>query len=165
MSRLDDYIQRMIAQRDCIDWAGELIADLPGPILEFGLGLGRTYDHLREVFPDREIFVFDREINDRQGCAPDDRHMILGDFADTAPDALKRIGGRAAMAHCDFGTADKAVTEALGAFLGGALTSLIRPGGLVMCSTALGNPQWERLALPPGVESTRFVIYRVADSG
>ncbi|MEJ0068675.1 MAG: class I SAM-dependent methyltransferase [Pseudomonadota bacterium] len=28
-------------------------------MLELGLGNGRTYDHLRSLFPDHEIFVFD----------------------------------------------------------------------------------------------------------
>lgn len=165
MSRLDDYIQRMTAQRECINWAGTFIAGVPGPVLEFGLGLGRTYDHLREVFPDREIFVFDREINAGHGCVPDEAHMILGDFADTVPGAGARTGAPAAMVHCDFGTADKAATQALGAFLAQALDPLVRPGGLVMCSTALDNPRWQRLDLPPGVASTRFVVYRVAVPG
>jgi hypothetical protein len=60
MSRLDSFIRRVQAQRACLDRAAELIADVPGPVLELGLGNGRTYDHLREQLPARRIFVFER---------------------------------------------------------------------------------------------------------
>ena len=62
MSRLDLFIDRMLSQRACIDHAVQRIADMPGPVLELGLGNGRTYHHLRERLPKREICVFDREI-------------------------------------------------------------------------------------------------------
>ncbi len=52
----------MTAQRDCLALAARLVADVPGPVLELGLGNGRTYDHLREILPGREIFVFDRRV-------------------------------------------------------------------------------------------------------
>ena len=56
MSRLERFILRLKAQRNCLDAAAALLAGLDGPILELGLGSGRTYDHLRDRFPDREIF-------------------------------------------------------------------------------------------------------------
>ena len=31
-----------------------------GPVIELGLGNGRTYDHLRERLPGRRIIAFDR---------------------------------------------------------------------------------------------------------
>jgi hypothetical protein len=42
MSRLESAIRRLEAQRDCINWAAERIAGMPGHILELGLGNGRT---------------------------------------------------------------------------------------------------------------------------
>ncbi len=60
MSRLDSFIRRLKAQRACLGLAAELIRDVPGPLLELGLGNGRTYDHLREIMPGREIYVFER---------------------------------------------------------------------------------------------------------
>ena len=53
VSRLDSFIRRLQAQRACLEVAIARIADLPGPVLEFGLGNGRTYDHLRELLPTR----------------------------------------------------------------------------------------------------------------
>ena len=51
MSRLDSFIRRLEAQRACLALAAGRIGGLPGPVLELGLGNGRTYDHLRELLP------------------------------------------------------------------------------------------------------------------
>ena len=42
MTRLDEFIVRMQAQRACIDDAAARTAGRPGPVLELGLGNGRT---------------------------------------------------------------------------------------------------------------------------
>ena len=72
MSRLDSFIRRVTAQRDCLNAAAVLVRDLPGPVLEFGLGNGRTYDHLRSLLPDRQIFVFERQVAAHPDCIPPD---------------------------------------------------------------------------------------------
>ncbi len=51
MSRLDSFIRRLTAQRDILNSIIDLVGEIEGPVLEFGLGNGRTYDHLRENFP------------------------------------------------------------------------------------------------------------------
>ena len=38
MSRLDSFIRRLEAQRACLNNAAQLIAGVPGNVLEFGLG-------------------------------------------------------------------------------------------------------------------------------
>ena len=63
MSRLDSFIRRLEAQRACLDRAAALVAGLAGPVLELGLGNGRTYDHLRALLPGRDIFVFERAVS------------------------------------------------------------------------------------------------------
>ena len=70
MSRLDSYIRRMQAQKLCLDHAARLIGTRPGIILELGFGNGRTYDHLRELFPGRKVYVFDRQINPHPDSVP-----------------------------------------------------------------------------------------------
>ena len=62
MSRLDSFIARMKAQRDCLNFLKPEIDRLPGPLFEVGLGNGRTYDHLRTLFPGRDIYVFERKV-------------------------------------------------------------------------------------------------------
>lgn len=160
MSRLNSFIRRVTAQRDCLDAAARLIADLPGPALELGLGNGRTFDHLREILPGREIFVFDRQVVAHPDCIPDDAHLLLGDFHDTVPTALARIGARAALAHCDIGSGDRAATAALAAWLGPALVPLLADGAVVVGDQPLDDPALTPLPLPDGVAPGRYHMYR-----
>ena len=132
MSRLDSFIRRAMAQRDCLAEAARLIAPIPGPVLELGLGNGRTYDHLRTLLPEREIFVFDRQIAAHPECIPDPEHMVLGDIRETVSGARDRIPGLAALAHCDVGTGDKRASAALAAWLAPALMPLLAPGAIVV---------------------------------
>lgn len=67
MSRLDSMLRRLTAQRDGLNWAAERISGQPGDVLDMGLGNGRTYDHLREILPERRIWVMDRVLQ----CHPD----------------------------------------------------------------------------------------------
>ena len=71
-------IHRLTAQRAYLNEAARRIKDLPGCVFELGLGSGRTFDHLRSLLPDREIFAFDRAISAHPTCIPDADHMILG---------------------------------------------------------------------------------------
>ena len=161
MSRLDSFIRRVTAQRDCLNLAATLIADVPGPVLELGLGNGRTYDHLRELFPDREIFVFDRRVAAHPDCVPDDDHLFLGDITETLPNALARIGAKAALAHCDMGTGVKESNARLAAFVAPAVDALMAPGGIVVSDQDYRVPGWTALPLPDGVRPGRYFINRV----
>jgi len=163
VSRLDSFIRRLSAQRDCLALAARLAASVPGPVLELGLGNGRTYDHLRSLMPDREIFVFDRRVAAHPECIPDDAHLILGDVHETLPAALVRVGARAALAHCDIGTGVTADNRALARFLGPTLAALMAPGGIVVSDQRLDVPGWTPVALPVGVEEARYFINRVGD--
>ena len=80
MTRLDAAIRRLQAQRMCLDAAVAQIAGKPGIVLELGLGNGRSYDHLRTALPDRQIFVFDRNVSPHPDCIPPDENMYLGEM-------------------------------------------------------------------------------------
>lgn len=167
MSRLDSFIRRVSAQRDCLNMAAELVAGLPGPVLELGLGNGRTFDHLRELFHDREIYVFDRRVAAHPDCIPDDAHMILGDITDTLPAARDRIGASlgagAALAHCDMGTGEKDSNARLAAFIAPAVSALMAPGGIVISDQEYHVNGWTPVPLPDGVRPGRYFINRVAN--
>ena len=90
MSRLDSFIRRLEAQRACLDRAAELIARLDGAVLELGLGNGRTYDHLRELFPGRDIYVCERQVAAHPDCVPPADRLLLGDMRETLPVARVR---------------------------------------------------------------------------
>ncbi len=165
MSRLDAFIKRVTAQRDCLNEIARRIAADPalreGPILELGLGNGRTYDHLRSLFPDRDIFVFDREIAAHPACVPPAHLALLGDFRDTVPAALARIGRRAVLAHGDFGSADPARTAALADFLGPALDPLMAVGAYVVSDQKMSVARWRSLTPPATVEPERYFVWQV----
>lgn len=161
MSRLDSFIRRMQAQRDCLNHVARLIGDRPGPVLELGLGNGRTYDHLREVMPGRDIYVFEREVRAHPACIPPDRLLFLGDVRDTLAEAAARLGPAAVMAHSDLGTGDHAANMAMGVWLGPAIDRLMLTGGLIVSNQPLEVARWERLPEPEGVKKDRYFLYRV----
>ena len=161
MSRLDSFIRRVSAQRDCLNLARDLVANLPGPVLELGLGNGRTFDHLRELFPTREIFVFDRRVAAHPDCIPDDDHMIVGDVIETLAAAAHRFAGKVALAHCDIGTGEKSSNARLIAMIAPLLDTLMRPQGIICSDQEYSMPKWVAHPLPEGVRAGRYFINRV----
>jgi hypothetical protein len=160
VSRLDSFIRRMQAQRDCLDWLAPRVSDLPGPILEVGLGNGRTYDHLRELLPGRDIYVFERRVAAHPDCCPPAALLFEGDVFDTLPRASAKLGPTAALIHTDLGTGDAAANAALGVKLGPALDALLAPGGWVLANQPLTVARWRRQPDPPGVPADRYFVYR-----
>jgi hypothetical protein len=162
MSRLDSFIARMQAQRDCLNYLKPNVDALAGPILEVGLGNGRTYDHLRTLFPGRDIYVFERKVAAHPDCIPPDARLFLGDADRTIPAAEQRLGATAALIHTDLGTGDRAANAALGRWLGPALDRLAASGGYVLANQPLEVARWQLLPEPPGVPKDRYFLYRVA---
>jgi len=162
MSRLDSFIRRMQAQRLCLNHAAGLIRDLEGPVLELGLGNGRTYDHLRELLPDREIYVFDRRMKAHPSCIPSADRLFLGEVADTLPQAARRLGAAAALVHTDLGTGQAEGDGALAGQVGPLIDAVLRPGGVVVANHELSVPGWRPLPLPEGVKPGRYYLYEKA---
>ena len=160
MSRLDINIRRLEAQRACLDRVAEEIRDLPGPILELGLGNGRTYDHLRELLPEREIFVFERDVAAHPDCIPDEDHLYRGDFHETLPTAVARFAGQVALVHADIGSADVERDARLAAFVADHLPGLLRPGGMVASDRDVGFEGALPVALPDGLAPRVYYLYR-----
>ena len=155
-------IRRLVGQRACLEYAAGLIAEMPGPVLEVGLGKGRTYDHLRRLLPERDIYAFDREIHCFPECRPDERHLFLGKFHDTLPTARERIRAPAVLANCDFGKADAAADAELARWLGPAVAPLLAAGGYVISDQPLSVTGWISLSLPEDAEEGRIHLYRTA---
>jgi hypothetical protein len=158
ISRLDENILRMTGCRDCLNRAADLVRNVPGPIFELGLGNGRSYDHLRRLFPDREIFVFERKIGAHPDCVPDDRHLLLGDIHETLPASAARFGGKVAMLHADIGGADPDLNDRLASFVGEHIPRLLRPEGVAVTSVACAN--LEPLERPASVDPKSYFMYR-----
>jgi hypothetical protein len=170
MSRLDSFIRRLEAQRACLDWAVAELRDVPGPVLELGLGNGRTYDHLREKLGRRHaIFALDRQLAAHPDCVPDADHLILGDFRDSLPALAQRLGPVVALVHADTGSGDAAASRAQGRWVAGPLDALLRPGGIVVSDQDMSGggsdggrlpAGWRDEPLPAGVRPGRYFIYR-----
>ncbi len=154
-------LQRVFAQRTLLDDAAILVAEVPGPVLELGLGSGRTYDHLRNRFSEREIFVFDRELASHPDSRPDASHFVQGDFRETLPKALALIGGKAAVAHCDIGSHDVEASRLLAAAIAPLLAPIMIREGIVLGDQPMLHPDFRALPLPDALEPESYFIYRV----
>jgi hypothetical protein len=160
LSRLDSFIRRLEAQRACLGRAAALIRHLPGPVLELGLGNGRTYDHLREILPGRDIFVFERRVAAHPDCVPPADRLVLGDIRETLLARRDRLAGQAALVHMDVATGEIAASLALAAELVPLLTPLMRQGAVLVSEPPLASADLEREALPAGVAPGRYHLYR-----
>jgi hypothetical protein len=159
MSRLDSGIRRLLAQRDALDRAVELARPVPGIIIELGLGNGRTYDHLRERLPGREIFAFEMRVVAHPDSMPDPSHLILGDLRETLPLQRRRFSRRVALLHMDIASGYRDQSLALAAALTPAIEPLICPGGIVVSELPIEIAGWIAHALPAEVEAGRYHLY------
>ena len=162
LTRLEKLLLRLEAQHICLQWAFREIADQPGVVFEMGLGHGRTYDHLRTYLPEREIYVFDREVDCFDDCIPPGDRMLLGDIADTLSAAATRFGGQVVLAHADLGSYDEAHNIAMAAKLSRRLPPVLAPGAIVLSDLPLELSGARPLPLPAGAGEGRYFLYRNA---
>lgn len=143
MSLLDRSIALVAAQIAVLTAAAEAVRDVPGPVVDVGLGNGRTYDHLRAALPDRDIFAFDLSLKAATASVPPPHKLILGDLRETAPYVLGRMGARAVLIHCDIASGDQTANLARGSWLPGCLAAFAAPGALVACRLPLEDEMFQ----------------------
>lgn len=76
---------------------------MPGLVHELGLGNGRTYHHIVETMPTRDIYVFERAVASPPDSTPPEDEAMLGDIYDTLPALFERFGATASLIHADLG--------------------------------------------------------------
>lgn len=164
MSRLDSFIRRMQAQRSVLDHTAAVLAVLGsafgGPVLELGLGNGRTYDHMRQQFGGRRIVAFDRANVANPASCPGPDDLILGEIQTTGTAFALQNGACAVMVHADLGNGNAADDLVLAAWLAPLAHALVQTGGLVLTSTELHHPGLLVQPVPPDVPSGRYFIYQ-----
>jgi hypothetical protein len=160
VSRLDSFIRRLEAQRACLDLAAYLVRELDGDVLELGLGNGRTYDHLRHLFPDRKIYVCERRIAAHPDCVPPAELLLLGDMRDTLQTARQLLGGRVALAHLDPSTGDGPASLALAIELAPLIMPLLHSGGMLVSEPAIARDELRPVPLPESVAPGRYNLYQ-----
>lgn len=159
-SRLDVFIDRMVSQRACLDHAAAETAAMTGPVFELGLGNGRTYHHMLQIMPDRDIYVFERAIASHPDSTPPDDRVILGDVFETLPQALARFGPTAAMIHADLGGHNAAKNDAFARRISPVIEPLLAPGGLMVSSDKMYFDTLIEQPLPDTAVPGRCFIYR-----
>ncbi|MBM6595997.1 class I SAM-dependent methyltransferase [Microvirga pudoricolor] len=160
MTRLDSAIRRLTAQRDLLDWAACEIAP-SGLIVELGLGNGRTYDHLRQRLPGREIYAFERKVAAHPDCIPGDPYLIVGDIFETLPAFTERVGtGSVALIHADIGSGDEASNAAVARRMSPLFEPLLMPGGLLLGDRPFILPGCKDLSDEASVPKGRYFVYR-----
>ncbi len=164
MSRLDSAIRRLCAQRDCLEAGLEIVSGQAGDLLEFGLGNGRTFDHLRRRGGTRSIHVFDRQVAAHPDCVPDPKQLFLGEFEDTLPDAVRLLGRSAILAHLDVGNGVDAASRDCARLVARFLPDLMLPGAVVVSDQPVGDGAWEQLPLPASVAAGRYFMYRLPEA-
>lgn len=158
MSRLDSFIRRMTAQRDILNRvATQSFLPESGDILELGLGNGRTYSHLREVFPDRRIIVFDRALMAHSSCIPQEENLVIGEIAETA---RKYIGADAAMVHADIGSGSDEIDAVTLQWLPQLMADLLATDGVALSGLPLQSDSLSALPIPDTIDKKRYFLYR-----
>lgn len=161
MTRLDSVIRRLQAQRSLLDWAAGEIASRPGLILELGLGNGRTYDHLRERLPGRQIYAFDRQLAAHPSCVPPEDRLLLGNVLETLPAFARTAGtGSAVLIHSDLGSGHEDANRELALHLSPVLEPLLAPGGLMIADRGYELPSCDDISDQTGVAEGRYYVYR-----
>lgn len=157
MSRLDSMLRRFTAQRDGLNWAADQVAGQPGEVLDLGLGNGRTYDHLREILPERRIWVIDRVLQCHPSCTPPEQDYLEGE-AEPMLLKLKEKGASIVLAHYDFGMGIKADDVAEAARLSPLIADVMQPGGLIVSGQPLVG--FEQIKGPESIAPDRYLFYR-----
>lgn len=160
MTRLDMFIDRMVSQRACLDFAIAETANLPGPVFELGLGNGRTYHHLRARISVRDIFVFERAIASHPDSTPPADRVILGDVRETLPQALERFGATASLIHADLGGHNAEKNDRFAREISPLVEPLLAPGGFMVSSDRMYFDALEEQPLPAGAVEGRCFVYR-----
>lgn len=157
MSRLDSMLRRLAAQRDGLNWAAAQLAGQPGDALDLGLGNGRTYDHMREILPDRRIWVIDRVLQCHPSSTPPKQDFLEGE-AEPMLERLRESGARILLAHYDlgFGVKEKDVAEA--ARLSPMIAAIMAPGGLLISGQPLVG--FTQITGPDSIAPDRYLFYR-----
>lgn len=163
MSRLDTFITRLLMQKCLLD---HLCADLnatldtlPGPVIELGLGNGRTYHHLREKIAGRRILAFDRDLGAHPASHPPPGDLIIGDISQTGAAYAREHGAHAALVHADLGNGRPEYDAKLRGWLPQVAHALTRPGGRFVTSTQISHPGLVAQPLPPEAPSYDYFIY------
>lgn len=164
-SRLDLFIDRMVSQRACLDFAIAQTAEMQGPVFELGLGNGRTYHHMRNRIQSRDIYVFERAVASHPDSTPPEELTILGDVNQTLPETMTRMGAVASLIHADLGGHNREKNDIFARKVSPLIEPLLAPGGMMVSSDRMYFADLVEVALPEGAVPERCFIYQKPQDG
>lgn len=158
MSRLDTFIARMTAQRDLLNHIhANNMVPAEGAILEIGLGNGRTYSHLQQLFPDRRIIAFDRRVAAHRTRLPETENLVVGEIEETG---LQFAGCNAALVHADIGTGYPEQDALILRWLPEMIVGMLRLDGIAVSGLSLNHPRLVALPELPTMSAGSYRYYR-----
>ena len=160
MSRLEDLAHRFLTQQAALNRAVELIEPMEGIVVELGLGKGRSFDHLRERLPGRDIYVFDHELSCEPELAPPSEFRVFGEITRTLPAFCRQFAARAVLVHSDIGTRHREQDMPLVEFVAESLDILLKQGAVVASDRPMENVSWTRLPELREMERFPYYMYR-----
>ena len=125
--------------------------------MEIGLGNGRTFNHLRELFADRRIVAFDRAMGAHASSVPDEDDLVIGEIAQTAQAYL---GVEAALVHADIGTGYPEKDAVTLTWLPQLVAGMLAKGGVAVSGLPLEEKSLNPLPIPASVPADRYFLYR-----
>ena len=144
-----------------MDWSAKNIHKQRGVVLEFGLGKARTFDHMRKLLPQRDVYVFEREIAAHPDCIPHPAFQFIGDFRDSIPRAIEQLGRSAALAHLDIRTGQKNTSLALASKIAPCIEKLLCVNAIVVSDQKVERWRSYKLPLLAGIPENRIHLYRL----
>ena len=160
LTRLEKTLYRLQSQHAVLAHVFEHISGQDGPVFEIGLGLGRTYNHLRHHLPGRPIYAFDRKAHAYEDCMPPAEWLIEGELSDTLPLMSTHHAGKVVLAHVDIGSFDREQNRRIASFLATQLPSCLAPGGYVASDLPIESDQLPAQPLPAGARDGSIHFYR-----
>ena len=125
-----------------------------GAVLEFGLGNGRTFDHMRKLLPERDIAA-------HPDCIPHPAFQFIGDFRDSIPRTIEQLGRSAALAHLDIGTGQKNTSLALASKIAPCMEKLLCANAIVVSDQEVERWRSYKLQSPSGISENRIHLHRL----
>ena len=128
--------------------------------MELGLGLGRTYQYIRRHLPEREIIVFEREVQSYQDCTPPSREVITGDIKSTLASNADQFKHGAALVNSDIGSFDKITNLEKAALISQLLPAYLANNAIVLSDLPLELAGCTALELPGNARKDSYYLYR-----
>ena len=128
--------------------------------MEIGLGHGRTYQYIRRHLPDRELKVFEREVNSYEDCTPPDSELIIGDINSTLAANAINFKHNAALVNSDVGSFDKITNLEKAALVSKLIPAYLANNAIVLSDLPLELEGCTALQLPGNARKDSYYLYR-----